>query len=280
MPLINVVKNQASKYSAVVLLPLSVLLINTSVLANEVSLASPNFDFPCDINLNTQVTIAPHHITFYQANEISAEPVYRINNNQLLINNSLVPLSSNQQQAMNSYDVIIRNTLHDVNVFLQDAFNLVERSVNQDFSALLGQNSAAIQTANDELIQLRAKFTQYFNPSNNVTIDNKGKFVDNVIGQPVDTYISALSQTLLSDATVGLMSSMLASGGSFSDIQDNIKHFSKQFKTTIKQQKHTLNTNAKQLCLKFNEIDKAEIYMQSQIPALANIDMFQRRTDL
>ena len=271
---INSVKRYAGRYVVIYALPFSFLFINTAVSANSLNLATSNVNFSCNISLNTQITIAPQQVSFYQGGHASTGQAYSITKERLLVNGQNVVLSNSQKQAINSYDLLIRDTLVDVNLFLYDAFSTAQQSINQDFSALLGANSQPIQTANNELTKLKTQFLNYFNPANTIVIDNKGQFIDTIIGQNVDTYISSLSQTLLSDASVTLMSSMLASGESFSEIQTKVKTFAKQFKTTVKQHKNELNADAKKLCTKLNEIDKAEKYMQSHIPELATIDIF------
>lgn len=274
MYLIHLLKCFFRCYLVTFLLSLNVLFVNTSMAESHLNLRGASVNFPCDIRLNTQMTIAPKQITFLQANSTSTDKAYTISKEQLFINDVEVSLSNKQKQAINRYDFLIRDTLLDVNLFLIDAFSTAKQSINQDFSALLGANSQPIRTASNEVTKLQTKFSHYFNPANNVVIDNKGAFIEAIIEQNVDNYIGSLSQQLLSESTVTLMSSMLASGESFSQIQTKVSAFSKQFKTTIKQHKNELNANAKKLCIKLNDIDKAEQYMHNRIPELATIDMF------
>lgn len=236
---------------------------------------TPNIALPCAIELNDKLSLSPNAIIFYEKSSSTIDSVaYEIVGEKVLLSFEVLSLSVKQTQAVIAFESNIRRIVPKAGLIINESFVAAQQSVKDIFSPLLSEKSDPVRNIHHELSLLKNKFNEYFTPTNTIIIDSKGHFIDTIIGQKVEQYIASLTQQLIADLSLALMSNMLFSNESFSDIQMKIKTATQDLKAAMRHHKYVLNTKATDLCVALNAINESEELMKNIIPELSHFDIF------
>jgi hypothetical protein len=238
----------------------------------------------CNVELDAGFSIDKKNIKFLEKEaqensdgETFNRVLYTItNDNQLIIDNEIINLDSDQKELVSEYASNIRELIPEVREVALEGVDLAVEGVNLAFNGLLGEDNDVASDLTSDLEELRGEVGRKFTAEHGFTIGVEGNNTDDLIGEEMEERIEAAVEKAVKNA-MGTILMAVGKEMMFSDnsdaFADRMESFGDNMEKEMKGRADKIEAKAQSLCYSIIEIDKIETQLQNNIEALEDINV-------
>ena len=233
---------------------------------------SPKYNTACGIRLKSDVEITPSTITFYRNQQV----VYQIvANNQLVIKQQKIKLTSQQQKHLAAYQQHIRSLTPKIKKTSHDIISIALATANS-FTSFLGNNSATLADIKNELTLINTKINYRLDGNNTVYLDQEGHFLAEFYQGDVELRAQKIIASALAESMASLLQGVLFSGEKMSSVEAKVAKLKSEINNAMTTKKAEIEQKAKALCPSIVQLVPLEEKLLTTIAELANTKVFLR----
>lgn len=233
---------------------------------------SPKYNTACGISLKSDVEITPSAITFYRNEQV----VYQMGvNNQLVIKQQKIKLTSQQQKHLAAYQQHIRSLIPKIKKTSQDIISIALATANS-FTSFLGNNSATLADIRNELSLINKKINYRLDGNNTVYLDQDGHFLAEFYQDNMELRGQQIIASALAESMASLLQGVLFSGEKMSSVETKVAKLKSEINNAMTIKKAEIEQKASALCPTIVQLVPLEEKLLTMISQLANTKVFLR----
>ena len=253
------------------------MVLSTGVMAHSDTHIQINSS-ECQVDFQNDVRITPTEV------EITNSGNQRLiidDNGSLMINGQAVDLTSSQQEALTQYADSLRVQLPQVASIALDGVELAGVALDEVAQAFNLHGLDSLNSLMDELhVEINDTFYQQGAfVMGEQTFNEFGENFENKFEHHIEEAVESAMMESIGSILMAIGSEMVSSGGNMKDFEQRMENMGKEIEQKVELQAKNIEQKADALCGQFAVLASTESSLQSEIPALANYQLFNYKVN-